>query len=89
MDREKGSRISDQVMSMPKTIDKTAKEYRMFNDWLRAELKRRKINQTTMAYYLNLSRKSLVMRLSGKVEWSFREVLEVLDYLECQITEVL
>lgn len=75
---------------MPKTTpNTTSKEYRMFNDWLRGELKRRKINQSTMAYYLNLSRKSLVMRLSGQVEWTFREVLEVMDFLECKLTEVL
>lgn len=68
---------------------KSEKTYRRFNDFLRGELKRRKISQEKAANYLNLSRMSFVKRLSGSVGWSFKEVLEMMDFLEMDITEVL
>ena len=75
---------------MPRTtVDPVSKQYRVFNDWVRSELVRRKKKQEELAFYLNLSRKSLVLRLSGKVEWSFREVLQVLEFLETSIGEVV
>ena len=63
------------------TLDRPTVRYRRFNDWLRGELKRRKITQSDLAKFLNLSRVSLVKRLAGETEWSFREVLTILDYL--------
>lgn len=74
---------------MARITNKTQKEYQRFNDFLRGELKRRKISQDKAANYLNLSRVSFVKRLSGSVEWSFKEVLEMMDFLEMSITEVL
>ena len=74
---------------MPKIIRKTTKEYQQFNDFLRGELKRRKISQDKAARYLNLSRVSFVKRLSGATEWSFMEVLEMMEFLDLKITEVL
>ena len=74
---------------MAKVLSKTQKEYLRFNDFLRGELKRRKIKQEEAATYLNLSRMSFVKRLSGTTEWSFMEVLEVMDFLDLDITEVM
>ena len=75
---------------MPRTtLDHVGISYRRYNDWLRGELKRRKIKQSDVAQYLNLSRVSLVKRLSGEVEWSFREVLQVVELIEADLTEII
>ena len=61
----------------------------MFNDWLLGEMRRRKIHQKDLAGYIGIDQCGVSKRLSGITEWSFREVLEVLDYMEVSITEVL
>ena len=74
---------------MPRTlVNKTQYKYSRFNDFVRGELKRRHQNLNALADYLNMSRSSLSLRLLGQVEWTFKEVLNTLEYLEVDIKEI-
>ncbi len=74
---------------MPRTlVDKTQYRYSRFNDFVRGELKRRHQNQDMLADYLNMSRPSLTYRLLGEVEWTFREVLNTLEYFGIDTSEI-
>lgn len=75
---------------MPRTnVNKCQTQYRRFNDWVRSELKLRHDNQGNLARYLNLSRSSLTLRLLGKVEWTFKEVLNTAEYFGVDIAEII
>ena len=75
---------------MPKTnVNRIAIQYRRFNDWVRGELKYRHMNQAELAEYLNLSRSSLTLRLLGKVEWTFKEVLNTCEFFDRTLEEIL
>ena len=68
---------------MPRTnVDKVQTEYRRFNDWLRGERKSKKIRQKEIAEYLGMSQSQYSKRENGEVEWLYREVLKIEDYLE-------
>lgn len=75
---------------MPKvTLDKPGVAYRIFNDWLRGEMARRKIKQSELAKYLGLSQPGLSTRITGKTPWLFKEVLDVLDFMGVSFEDVL
>lgn len=75
---------------MPRTnVNQCQTKYRRFNDWVRGELKTRHDNQGNLAQYLNLSRSSLTLRLLGKVEWTFKEVLNTAEYFGVDIAEII
>ena len=75
---------------MPRTnVNQCQAQYRRFNDWVRGELKLRHDSQENLAQYLNLNRKSLYKRLSGKVEWTFKEVLNTAEYFGVDIAEII
>lgn len=63
-----------------KPINNVDIEIRRFNDYVRGELKRRHIGQQTLADYLGVSRSTLSYRLSGQIEWSYRDYLKVCEY---------
>ena len=66
---------------MPRTnVNRVATKYRRFNDWLRGELRERRMTQKMLAEYLGIEQSTLSMRMTGEIEWLFRDVLEVLDY---------
>jgi transcriptional regulator with XRE-family HTH domain len=66
---------------MPRTnVNRVATKYRRFNDWLRGELKDRRMTQKQLAEYLGIEQPTLSGRMNGTIEWPFRDVLEVLDY---------
>ena len=68
---------------MPRTnVDKVQTQYRNFCDWLRGERKERKIRQKELADYLGMSQSQYSKRENGEVEWLYREVLKIKDYLE-------
>ena len=74
---------------MPRTnVNRVKTKYRRFNDWLRGELKDRHIRQKELADYLNIEQSTLSLRINGKVEWLFRDVLEVLYFLGVGFDEV-
>lgn len=57
------------------------RKYNKMNDFIRGEMKRKKINQEAMAYRLNLSQQCVSYKLSGKVEWMAREIIIVFEML--------
>lgn len=58
--------------------------YKQFNNWLRGELKEKKIKQEDVAYRLNLTQQSISQRLNGKVDWTLREIIVVYEMLEIE-----
>lgn len=74
---------------MPRTlVNKTQYKYSRFNDFVRGEMKRRHESLNALADYLNLSRSSVSYRLLGEVEWTFKEVLDTLEYLETDFADI-
>ena len=61
-------------------INKADIQYNRFNDYVRGELKRRKLNQEDLAEYLNMDRTALSHRLCDKTPWMFKEVLYVFEF---------
>ena len=75
---------------MPRTnVDKVATNYRRFNDFVRGELRRRKIRQDSLAEYLNVSRSTITNRLNGNIEWSLRDAFKTIEFLGADLTEIL
>ena len=60
------------------------KKYRQLNDFIRGEMRRKKVNQETLANWLNLTQASISQKLSGKVEWMAREIISIFELLEIQ-----
>ena len=74
---------------MPRTnVNCVKTKYRRFNDWLRGEMKSRKVRQTELAEYLNISQATLSKRMNGEIGWLFEDVLEVLEYFNASFEEV-
>jgi len=60
------------------TVDR---KYKKLNDFIRGEMRRKKISQEDMAYRLNLSQASVSQKLNEVTEWSMREVIDVFEIL--------
>ncbi len=60
-----------------------------FNDFVRGELKRKKISQSDCAYRLGIPQSALSYRLSGQTEWTLREVFLMCEILEMDIGDIL
>lgn len=63
-------------------FNSTEVKYKRITDYLRGELKRKKISQQKAADWLNISRASFSYRLSGKIEWSLKEIISLCELLE-------
>ena len=75
---------------MPRTtIDQVGNKYRRFNDWLRGEMRVKRVTQDKLAEYLGCDRRTISRRLTGHIEWSFRDVLEVAEYFEADMSKIL
>lgn len=75
---------------MPRTnIDKVATNYRRFNDFIRGELRRKKLKQENLAEYLNVNRSTLTNRLNGRIEWSLRDAFKAVEFLGADLKEIL
>jgi len=59
-----------------------------FNDYVRGELKRNHISQSDAAYRLGIPQSGLSNRLSGKVEWTMREVFMLADIININLEEI-
>ena len=71
-------------------INKADIQYNRFNDYVRGELKRRKLKQEDLAEYLNMERTALSHRLCNVTPWTFKEALYVCDFFGKEsINEVL
>lgn len=75
---------------MPKTnVDLVAVQYRKFNDFVRGELNRQNYTMSNLADYLGLSYSSISYKLSGKVDWSLKEALATLEFLNAEGSDFL
>lgn len=63
-------------------INKTSKEYKQLNMFIREVMREKKVSQESLAYFLNQSQANISQKLSGKVEWTYRELLYVFDLLD-------
>lgn len=74
---------------MPRTnVNRVKTKYRRFNDWLRGEMKHKRVRQTELAEYLNIEQSTLSMRMNGEIQWPFMDVLEVMEYFNASFEEV-
>jgi plasmid maintenance system antidote protein VapI len=71
------------------TVDKVGTQYRRFNDWLLGELHRKKVQQKDMAEYIGVSRVTFGSLIHGRSQWTFKQVLEILDYFDASIEEII
>ena len=60
------------------------KKYEQFNDFIRGELKRRKLSQASVAHWLNLPQTSISQRLSGTTDWTLREIMSLFELMEIE-----
>lgn len=75
---------------MPRTnVDSISKLIRRFNDWVRGELRTKKVKQSDLAEYLNISQPIVSLRLRGLSEWPLRDALKVCEYFETSIEEII
>lgn len=75
---------------MPRTnVDRVATDYRRFNDFIRGELRRKKLNHDALADYLGVSRSTISNRLNGNIEWSLRDAFRAAEFLEADLKEIL
>lgn len=75
---------------MPRTnVDRIGSEYRRTSDFIRGEMRRKKVSQSALADYIGCDQSGLSKRLSGQVEWSYREILGAFELLESSLTEVI
>ena len=65
--------------------NETSKKYNRINDFIRCEMRKKKISQEAAANYLGLRQDGISRRLSGKPEWTFREILSLYDLLEVEL----
>ena len=49
--------------------------------FIRDEMRKQKVSQENLAYSLNITQSGISDRLSGKVEWSLWQILNVFDIL--------
>ena len=62
-------------------FSKVSKQYKQLNMDIREEMRNLKISQGDLAYQLNLTQAAISQKLSGKVEWSLWEIMNVFDIL--------
>lgn len=65
--------------------NETTKKYNRINDFIRCEMRRKKISQESAARYLGLRQDGISRRLSGQTEWTFREIISLYDLLEVEL----
>ncbi len=65
--------------------NETTKKYNRINDFIRCEMRRKKISQEAAAQYLGLRQDGISRRLSGQTEWTFREIISLYDLLEVEL----
>ena len=67
-------------------FNQTSKQYRQLNDFIRGEMGRQHISQASLAYMMNLPQQSISARLTGKVDWTLWEVLNIFEILGVEFT---
>lgn len=62
-------------------FNKTSQDYKKLNNFIRSEMRNQKMSQSDLAYSLNLSQGSVSQKLSGQIEWTMWEILNVFSLL--------
>ena len=62
-------------------FNKTSREYKELNNFIRSEMKDQKISQSDLAYSLNLTQGSISQKLAGNVEWTVWEIFNIFSIL--------
>lgn len=62
-------------------FNKTSQDYNQLNDFIRGEMRRKKVNQNALAYSLCISQSGISDRLSGKTDWTMWEIMNVFEIL--------
>jgi CRP-like cAMP-binding protein len=74
---------------MPKVnTDQVAVRYRRFNNFVRGELRARRLKHQDLADYLGIDRSTLTARLLGRIEWSLRDAFRTLEFLGSDFDEI-
>lgn len=71
------------------TCDITGTKCRKFNDFVRGELRRRKIKQEDLADYLGVGRCTITSRLNGTIEWYLRDAINVAEFFGVTLDEIM
>lgn len=59
----------------------TSRQYKRINDLIRCTMRRQKVSQNDLGYQLGLQQTAISKRLSGEVDWTLFEVLNVFEIL--------
>ncbi|MBO4544114.1 MAG: helix-turn-helix transcriptional regulator [Bacteroidales bacterium] len=62
-------------------FNKESQDYKKLNNFIRNEMRDQKVSQSDLAYSLNLSQGSVSQKLSGQIEWTMWEILNVFSLL--------
>lgn len=68
--------------------DMPTRQYRRFNDFVRGELRRKKIKQENLAEYLKITRTALTLKLNGTNSWSLEQALNAIEFLDGDVAEI-
>lgn len=72
---------------MRTTCDKSKRACRRFNDTVRGELRRKKLKQTELAEYLNITQAEVARKLNSDHSWSLEQAFNVIEFLDLTIEE--
>ena len=67
-------------------FNKERQDYNKILDFLRGTMRRRKISQADIAYRLGLPQGAISKRLSGKVEFTLWELINLAEILDIEFT---
>lgn len=67
-------------------FNKTSQDYKKLNNFIRNEMRNQKVSQSDIAYSLNLTQGSVSQKLSGRIEWTLWEILNVFEILGIKFT---
>lgn len=70
------------------SCDKTARKMRRFNDFVRGELRRKKLKHKDLAEYLNINTSAVTQKLSGDHSWTGEQMLDTIEFLEADAAEI-
>ena len=59
----------------------TSRQYKRINDLIRCTMRRQKVSQNDLGYQLGLQQTAISKRLSGGVDWTLFEDLNVFEIL--------
>lgn len=75
---------------MPKTnVDRVATSCRRVNDFIRGELRRKKLTQEDLAEYLDVDKSTVSRKFREEIGWSLKDALKAAEFLDTDLKEIL